>query len=250
MKAIIIAAGKGTRLYPLTKNTPKSLVEIGDGLTLLESQLYSLKEAGIKDIVLIIGYLGSQIEAKIEEYKSDFNFSIVYNPFYETSNNLVSVWLAKQHMTDEFITINGDDIFNPSVITELLKSKANITMVIDRKDNYDDDDMKVVTNGNLIQAVSKDIPLSEANAESVGIIKFSGYGPAIYVKTLESMVRKEKNMNVFYLKAIQKIINDGHSVEYSECQVEDWGEMDFHPDLMFIREYVKQENLANKILRK
>jgi len=82
VKAIIIAAGTGTRLYPITKDIPKSLLDVGQGLTLLETQLHSLKECGIKNIVMIIGYRADQIESKLQEYSSDFNFEIVYNPFF------------------------------------------------------------------------------------------------------------------------------------------------------------------------
>jgi hypothetical protein len=102
MRAIIIAAGKGTRLYPLTKNTPKSLIEVGNGITMLESQLHSLKENGIKDITIIVGYKAEQIEAKIKKYANDFNINTVYNPFYETSNNLISVWMARHFMQGGF----------------------------------------------------------------------------------------------------------------------------------------------------
>jgi len=248
MRAIIIAAGKGTRLYPLTKNTPKSLLEIGDGLTLLESQLHSLKENNIKDITIIVGYLALQIEAKIDKYRDDFNIDIVYNPFYDISNNLISVWMARYYMNEDFITINGDDIFNPIIIEDLLKSPEQITMVVDFKENYDEDDMKIVHNRGLIKKVSKQIPIHEANGESVGIIKFSGRGRKIYIDTLESMVRYKENINLFYLSAIQRIIDNGYPVHMSKCSAKHWGELDFHPDLLFIREYVKQENLAKVIL--
>lgn len=247
MRAIIIAAGKGTRLYPLTKNTPKSLLEIGDGITLLESQLHSLKENNITDITIIVGYLAMQIEAKIEKYRGDFNIDIVYNPFFDVSNNLISVWMAKHYMQEDFITINGDDIFNPIIIENLLKSPEQITLVMDVKDSYDEDDMKILHERGLIKKVSKQIPIHEANGESVGIIKFSGHGKKIYLDTLESMVRYPENMNLFYLSAIQRIIDNGYPVHMSECSPSHWGELDFHPDLLFIREYVKQENLAKVI---
>lgn len=250
MKAIIIAAGKGTRLFPITKNTPKSLLDIGQGLTLLETQLHSLKEAGIRDVVIIIGYRAEQIEAKLKEYRTDFDITIVYNPFYEISNNLVSVWMAKHYMKDDFITINGDDIFDSIVIKNLLKSKEDITMVIDVKAEYDDDDMKIISNNNLVKQVSKKIPLEEANGESVGIIKFSGHGPKIYTDTLEEMVHNPKNMNFFYLKAIQNIIDKGFPVYYSQCNEKDWGEIDFHPDLKLIREYVSKTKLVERIFDK
>ncbi len=247
MRAIIIAAGKGTRLYPLTKNTPKSLLEIGNGLTLLESQLESLKENKIKDVTIIVGYRAEQIEAKIKKYEEDFNISTVFNPFYDVSNNLISVWMTRHFMNEDFITINGDDIFNASIIKNLLESKENITMVMDQKENYDEDDMKIVHANGLVKKVGKDVPMQEANGESVGIIKFSGMGTKIYIDILEEMVRIEENKNVFYLKAIQQIINKGYPVHFSECKENEWGELDFHPDLLFIREYVNKSNLVDKI---
>ncbi len=250
MKAIIIAAGTGTRLYPITKDIPKSLVDVGQGLTLLETQLHSLKECGIKDIVLIIGYRAHQIEAKLDEYRSDFDFEIVYNPFFETSNNLVSVWMARHCFSDEFITINGDDMFDASVLRDLMKSSHSITMVTDVKDQYDEDDMKIISVDGLVKRVSKKTPLDEANGESVGIIKFCGAGPDIYKDMLESMVRDPENLNVFYLRAIQNIIDAGHEVHFSECNPKDWGEIDFHPDLEMIRQYVSQTNLVERILDK
>jgi len=250
MRAIIIAAGKGTRLYPLTKNTPKSLLEVGDGLTLLEAQLHSLGENDVRDIVIIVGYRAEQIEAKLQDYKKDFNIRTVFNPFYETSNNLLSVWLARHYMDQDFISINGDDMFTPEIIENLLKSPHNITMVMDEKEHYDDDDMKIVHSEGLVHEVSKKIPLDRANGESVGIIKFSGYGPQIYINTLEEMARKPEHMNAFYLKAIQEIISKGYPVNYSKCDEGDWGEIDFHPDLMLIREFVSNTNLVEKILKK
>ncbi len=247
MRAIIIAAGKGTRLYPLTKNTPKSLLEIGNGITMLESQLHSLKENGIKDITIIVGYKAEQIEAKIKKYSNGFNINTVYNPFYETSNNLISVWMSRYFMQEDFITINGDDIFKPVVIENLLKSESNITMVTDEKPEYDDDDMKIIHKNGLVEQVSKKIPAGEANGESVGIIKFTGKGRQIYIDTLEEMVRDEENMNAFYLKAIQQIINKGYPVNYSMCKPDDWGELDFHPDLVLIKQYLRRSKLIDKI---
>lgn len=250
MKAILISAGKGERLYPLTKNTPKSLLEVGDGLTLLETQLHSLSENNIKDIVIITGFKAEQIEAKVKAYKSKLNISTVFNPFFDISNNLLSVWMARHHMQDEFISINGDDIFSAEVIENLLKSKDDITMVIDEKNEYDDDDMKVVHKDGNILEVSKKVDEKKANGESVGIIKFSNNGPKIYTDMLDEMVRIPENRNVFYLKAIQKIIDKGFKVNYSLCEETDWAEIDFHPDLKLIRTYLKRYNYLDKITSK
>ena len=250
MKAILISAGKGERLYPLTKNTPKSLLEVGNGLTLLETQLHSLSENNIKDIIIIVGYKAEQIEAKIKDYQGKFNITTVYNPFYDVSNNLLSVWMARHYMQDEFISINGDDIFAPEVVESLLKSNHDITMVIDEKDEYDEDDMKVVHKDGLILEVSKKIDSKKANGESIGMIKFSNKGPEIYTSILDEMVRIHDNRNVFYLKAIQKIIDKGFKVNYSMCKETDWSELDFHPDLKLIRTYLKRNNILDNIITK
>jgi len=189
MRAISISGGKGTRLYPQTKNTPRNLLDVGERLTLLEAQLHSLQKAGIVDVTIIVGYGAEQVEAKLHKYKKDFNVNIVYNPFYDISNGLV-------------------------------------------------------------KEVSKQINVDNANGESVGINKFSDHGPKIYLNTLDEMVRHPENRNVFYLKAIQEIINKGYPVHFSKCKPGDWGELDFHPDLMMIRKYVTQTNLVEKIINK
>lgn len=237
MKVIILAAGKGERLYPLTRNTPKSLLELGNGITVLESQLDNIKMCGITEVVIVGGYKVEQIEAKINDY-DDASIKIVYNPFYDVSNNLVSAWMARYEMQDDFVLMNGDDVFHHRVLKGLLKNDAEICMVIDRKDKYEEDDMKVVTEGDRVYKVSKEIPAEEANGESIGIMKFQGNGKKKFVTTLEEMVRKREKLNVFYLAALQQIMDDAFPVHYFECSAEDWGEIDFHPDLKFIRENI------------
>ena len=148
MKAIILAAGKGERLMPLTSDTPKSLSELENGTTLLESQLININKTGISKVVIVTGYLTEKIESKVELYSEKYNIDIqiIYNPFFDISNNLLSLWQAKHEMEIDFIIINGDDIFKDSVLLGLLEHDNNemITMVIDRKKKYDHDDMKLI----------------------------------------------------------------------------------------------------------
>ena len=239
MRVIILAAGKGERLYPLTKNTPKSLLEIGHGKTVLESQLENIASCGIRDVTIVTGYKTEQIEAKVKDI--DFlDITICYNPFYATSNNLISAWLAIRETSENFVLVNGDDIFKRKVLEGLLKSPNDITMVIDRKEKYDEDDMKVVTDGELVLKVSKEIPVEEANGESIGMILFRRKGRSIIRETLERMVRVEENKKIFYLAALQNIMDKGYPVHFHECSPQDWAEIDFHSDLSFIRRHINR----------
>lgn len=241
MKVIILAAGKGERLYPLTRNTPKSLLDLGGGVTVIESQLDNIRAAGVTQVVVVVGYKAEQIEAKIASIE-DMDIDVVYNPFYDMSNNLVSAWFAREHMREDFVLLNGDDVFESEVLSELVASPRPITMVIDRKEHYDEDDMKVRLEENCIVEVNKLIAPEVADGESIGMMMFQGKGREVMHDTLERMVRFPHYRKVFYLQALQKIMDDGIPVYFSECRPEQWAEIDFHPDLSFIRKNIDKFN--------
>jgi len=246
MKAIILAAGKGERLMPLTSDKPKSLLELKNGITLLESQLINIYKSGINKVIIVTGYHTEKIESKVELFSDKYNIDIkiIYNPFFDISNNLISLWQARHEMASDFIIINGDDIFKESVLSGLIKYDKNeiITMVIDRKKKYDLDDMKLIIKNEKILRVSKKIPLDEANGESIGMIRVTGEARSIIVDTMETMVRNKKYMGVFYLEMIQKLINKGISVGSYEISSKDWAEIDFHPDLEDINKMISRFN--------
>jgi len=240
MKIILLSAGKGTRMMPLTKNTPKCLLHVGNGLTVLESQLEIIKKTEIKDIVLIVGYLAEQVESKIKKYRDSLNITLIYNPFYDISNNLVSLWFAKHLMNDDVLVINGDNIFEVKVLHALIEAKKPITLVIDKKKEYDDDDMKVSIEGDKILKINKDIVKHKIGGESVGMMRFQSDGIIKIKNKLEQMVREKEKHNLFYLDAIQELINEGHAVNYTVISEEDWAEIDFHPDLKLIEDNISK----------
>jgi choline kinase len=238
MKVIILAAGVGSRLMPLTRNTPKSLLDLGNGYTLLERQLSALREAGLREIVLVTGYRSEQIEAKVKTY-TDFDFELVYNPFYRLANNLPSAWMGLKDRDEPTMLINGDDLFQSSVVQKLMASDKEITLVVSRKDEYDDDDMKVILDDERIVDVGKDIPLADANGESIGMMLFQGRGLRDIQAMLTEMIRVEENLQLFYLHALRQLMKRGHAVHYVECGPDDWAEVDFHPDLELMRTHLK-----------
>ena len=239
MQVIILGAGRGERLWPLTRNTPKCLLELVDGMSVLDMQMQALSMIPkIDEIVYVIGYLAEQVEAKLVHYSGHQpSVRTVYNPFFADSNNLVSLWLALAYVRDEFIVVNGDDIYDSTLPQGLINEdpKKDVLMTIDRKNEYDHDDMKVVTKEDRVLKIGKDIDLAEANAESIGMIRFHGYGARRFKEAVNRLVRLPIGREVFWLKAVQHLIDDGHPVRWYQCEPSDWAEIDFHPDLQLIR---------------
>ena len=236
MHAIILSAGKGSRMYPLTASTPKCLIDIGNGTSVLQNQLNVLIDCGITSIYIVAGYLIEQVEDMITKYDSDADIQILHNPFYETSNNIISLWLGLLQVDGPSISINGDNIFKKSVISKLLKTPGDIVMTIDKKQRYDSDDMLAVIEGNRVVAVGKKI----ANAESVGIIKFTLKGYQEISKTLHSMLKDQSNHSLFYLSAMQEIMDSDFEVLPCEIEPGDWAEIDFHPDLEDLKTRIRE----------
>ena len=240
--AIVLSAGVGERLLPVTRERPKCLIEIAGGKSLLELQLETFARSGVERVVLVTGYLTEQIEAAVSDVQEP-RVTIQYNPFFADSNNLVSAWMARSNMDEDFVLMNGDDLVKSTVIQALLRDPSDgVCMVVARKPVYDAEDMKVVLDGDRILRVGKTLDSSEANGESIGLIRFSGEGRALFSNVLDRMVRQPPKRHLFYLAAIQKLIDAGVSVSYNECSPADWAEIDFHPDIDLIRERIRRES--------
>jgi L-glutamine-phosphate cytidylyltransferase len=232
MKAILLSAGRGTRMMPYTKDRPKPLLKIDPKNTVLDIQLKKIQDTPINEVIIVGGYLSDKIEKKAKKEYPKMDIKVIYNPFYDISNNFVSLWTARHNMDEPFIVINGDNLFQSSVINGLIKKTKGkeVVMVIDKKQKYDDDDMKVVIKKDKIKEVSKNIDINKANGESIGMIKFEGNGIKKLKETMDEMIKNQDNRNVFWLRAIQKMINKYNNVDYYEIKREQWEEIDFHED--------------------
>jgi L-glutamine-phosphate cytidylyltransferase len=243
MRVVILAAGTGSRLLPLTRNTPKSLIDLGDGYTLLERQLQAIGGAGIRDITIVTGYKSEQIEAKIQHY-NDFSFTIVFNPFYRMANQIASAWMGVKDLEGPIVLLNGDDLFKPEVLKRLIEKPDDITLMACRKNEYSDEDMRVITEGQRVVDIGKDIPLDKTSAESIGMIHFSQRGLRDLQSTLQRMFRIEENLQLFFPASLRQMIREGYTLTYRECSEDEWSEVDFHPDLQLMRKKL-QESLPH-----
>ena len=247
MNIIVLAAGMGTRLYPLTKDLPKMLIEIENGTTLIDKQIQLFVESGVVDeIIYVIGYRAEMIEQKLSDIAAEtsIKFRTIYNPFYDSSNNLISLWLARNEIESEVIITNGDNLFFPDVFRRIDKIKdPGIFISVLEKDYYDEDDMKVIRDEKgLLQSIGKTIDKDKCNAESVGLAKIQGDDDiAKFVHSLEQLVRGEPGLNSFWLETFNHLSLNGTSVATIDIlEANEWQEIDFHLDLIRAKELIKQ----------
>lgn len=237
MKIIILAAGKGERLWPLTKNTPKPLLTIGNGNTLLEEQIERIEDSGVIDEVIVVtGYLADQIDAKVSTLGcSRVRVRTLYNPFWDTTNNLVSLWLARPEMSGDFMVTNGDNLFESGVFREFVEGcpDGGIYLSAGRKSEFDDDDMKVAIEGGSVAEVRKSIPVDRANAESPGLCLVVGdRWRELFSNQLDRIVRSPENLKTFWLEAFNQLYRSGVQVRPWFFDAADrWREVDIHPDV-------------------
>ena len=131
MKAVILAAGQGTRLRPLTNNLPKCLVQV-HGKPLLQYQLECLNQAGIHDCIIVVGYLGDQVQRHFGPRFGNVRITYVTNEIFDRTNNIYSLWLARQEMNDDILLLEGDLLFEDELLGNLIQSRYTDVAVVDR----------------------------------------------------------------------------------------------------------------------
>lgn len=189
MKVIILAAGYGSRMYPLAQDMPKCLLPISKGQSILDRQIGILKGFDIGDITVVTGFKKEKI---IEKYGEQI--SIRFNPHYEITGNTFSLWTVRDIFNDDLIILNGDIIFNKKAVEDLLKDKNIYSLVVNKK-KCDGEDQKVRVKDNLITEVGKHIALNEAYGEAVGMGKIKKAGIGNFKKALFEGVKKNPHLN-------------------------------------------------------
>ena len=230
MKTIILSAGQGRRLLPLTAENPKCLLQIG-GKSLLEWQLQELKKCGVDQVSVVVGYGADKVEELLRHHGHDNWVSTIYNPFYAVADNLGSCWVARNEMADEFILLNGDTLFESTVPQRLLASPPHpVTLVTDSKGTYDADDMKVIVDGEKLAKVGKTIPISETHGESIGMMVFREDGHVVFRQAIEQALRRPESLKKWYLSIIDELAQKGL---VWTCSIDGlrWGEVDSSADL-------------------
>jgi choline kinase len=218
---------------PLTERVPKCLVTVDGDRPILEIQLDTLARCGITRASILVGFGAEHVEHFLASKRfPGLEVETIYNPVFALTDNLVTCWLARSAMTEDFVLLNGDTIFEPRVLEHLLESaRAAITVTIDQKnDGYDDDDMKVRLDGRRLVAIGKTLPPEHSHGESIGMLCFRGTGVRTFRDALERTIRKPDALRAWYLSVVNELAQRV-AVETANIHGLWWREVDGLDDL-------------------
>jgi choline kinase len=236
MKAVILAAGQGTRIRSVHGEHPKCLIEV-DGRTILDHQLEALAMAGINDVTIVVGYEKDQIVSLVKSRDFDCQrIHFIENPAFAITNNIYSLWLALEWLRgDSFIVLNADVIFDPEILSAAVHPCAPISMIVDPL--WRDETMKVVVEGDHVTRMSKKISREEFSGTYIGISIFSKVIQDRFFRTMNELISAGR-VNEFFNVAVQKLANEGIQVGYTSTDGLAWAEIDDPLDLTFAQQNI------------
>ena len=231
MKAIILAAGVGSRIKPFADNCPKSLLKVGDN-TILEMMISHIQDCGINEIIIVVGYLKEQIKDYVKTKFPDLNASFVTNDKYAETNTGYSLMLVKDFIQDSgFIKFDADVVFDKEILKKLIECEHESCLCIDKNINLDAEEIKVIIdNQHRILKINKTVNPKDAVGESIGIEKISKETAKLLFKELGLMMQDKKNHQEYYESAYERLIEKNVPFYVLDISGLRWVEVDTRED--------------------
>jgi len=229
--AIILAAGQGSRLLPLTLEKPKCLIEVG-GKTILAHQVAALRRAGVERFTIVAGYRAEQIEREAAKLRSSgLAVEALFNPFWAVASSIGSVWTARERLCQPFILLNGDTVFDSELLSEALDQLSpGLNLLVEQTKDPEEDDMRVLVSEGEVRKVGKGLPLGLAAHRSLGVIASCSADGRPYVDKLEQVLRSPDGANSFHHAVVGAAAED-HPVRAVEIGAGFWQEIDRPEDI-------------------
>ena len=230
MKALILAAGLGTRLAPITDDRPKSLVPV-NGKPILMKQIENLYTNDIKEITIVSGYKAGFLKHAVHEKYPEIK--IVESNDYATTNNMYSAYLGLKTMFPDgciqpFFMMNADVFYDASILTALSNDERPNLIAVDMG-RYIEESMKVMGEDGRITAISKQIPPKDALGSSIDVYKFGSDGGKAFFEKCTSYIEDKRELKLWSEVALNDALAD---VRFEACPVVGrWLEIDNHEDL-------------------
>ena len=231
MKAIILAAGIGSRISPLTDNCPKSLLKIYDK-TILEMMISHIQDCHINDIIFVTGYLEEQIKEYVNINFPDLKAYFVTNEKYAETNTGFSLLLAKDFVENsDFIKFDADVVFDKEILKKLIEYPYENALCIDKNIHLDAEEIKVIIDDkNKILKASKTVDPQKAIGESIGIEKIGKNTAKLLFQELKEVMKDKKNHQEYYEVAYERLIEKGESFHALDITGLVWVEIDTKED--------------------
>lgn len=234
--AILLSAGQGSRLLPLTAERPKCLIDFS-GKSLLEWQIEMLARGGVKRIDVVTGFMTDMVEEHLMAIRDPrVEISVRFNPFYKVADNLGSCWIAREAMRGDFLILNGDTLVSEEIVRKVQRGGEHredpwpIAVTVDVKEHYDSDDMKVERAGERLVHIGKTLTAEQSNAESIGFLAFRGEGAELFREAVRQAMRTPEGVQHWYLKVIDSLAPTG-KVGTVSIEGLHWAEVDFLNDI-------------------
>jgi choline kinase len=237
--AVILAAGMGTRLMPLTKDIPKPLLEIND-ISLLERMMINCISSGVNEFIIVLGYKKERVIEKIDYLQGKYNVKIstVENKRYSQTNTSCSVNLAIRQIDDDTMIINGDNVVDERIISGLIKT-SETALVVDNYKKLNDESFKLRIKDDVIMEIGKGINIDTASGEFIGISKVSKNDLALFNSILEGLIAEDVQN---YYDLAYKDLSKKTKIGYFYTNGLKWTEIDDKNDWKYAHTLIEEFN--------
>ena len=207
---VILAAGMAKRLRPLTDERPKCLLTVGQR-TLLQRTIDGILAAGINELIVVTGYRGGMIRDFLTQHYPQLTIHFLDNVDYEHNNNIFSLWMTRPYTEGrDFLLLDSDILFDPQIIPAVLREEGS-ALALNRHELGEEEIKGIVDDDNRVVEISKVCSIEKAIGESVGIEKMTAEYSAALFKELEQMIEREGLIDIFYERAFERLIPQGHT---------------------------------------
>jgi choline kinase len=238
MIGIVLVAGAGRRLAPLTDDLPKTLLSVADDVTILDIALHNLAAAGLSDVVLVTGAASHQVDSRLDALQARHGVTLrtVFNDKALEWNNAYSLWLAREFFADGVLLCNGDTVHPDSVEHTLLAAPdAAITLAMDDVKSLAEEEMKIILDDDgHMKRINKAIEPSTAAGEYIGVTRIDASAADGLAAALEETWRRDTGL--YYEDGYQTYVDNGGTVSVAPIGEVSWVEVDNHDDLARARE--------------
>jgi choline kinase len=238
VKGLVLAAGPGRRLHPLTRALPKTLLPLSDGRTILDVALANLRAVGLEEVVVVTGFAADRVEqqAAALEKRHGVRLELVFNELAEEWNNAYSLWLASEAFADGAILVNGDTVHPRSVEESLLAARGpDLLLAVDQEKRLGEEETKILlSEDGTLSRINKQIDPTSAVGEYIGVALIEPAGAKPLADALEATWRRDPSL--YYEDGFQELADRGGRIHVAPIGAVDWVEVDDHADLARARE--------------